>query len=288
MKYIDLHVHSNMSDGTLSPHDLVIHAKNAGLSAIALTDHDTVAGINEAVNTAKMLSSEGLPIELIPGVEISAAYAGRDIHILGLLIDYEDDILLHTLYKTHKERENRNLNMIKRFNDAGISMTLDELRKDEPDTVITRAHFARYLIENKYVKDNDEAFEKYLGYHTQFYVKRSYMTPEHSISLIRKSGGIPILAHPLLYGITSEQLNELIHRLKNAGLAGIETFYSANKTFDEGIVRRYANKYELIMTGGSDFHGTNKPHIKIGTGKGNLSIPYSVLDKLREYKSKIL
>lgn len=283
MNYIDLHTHSNMSDGTLPPHDLVLLAIESGLSAIALTDHDTVSGIEEAITAADYLASAGKPFELIPGTEISAAYGKGDIHILGLYIDHKNDILLQTLNKVLNEREERNLKMIKRFNDAGIPIALSDLTKDEPDTVVTRAHFARYLVENRYVKDNNEAFSRYLGSHSSFYVNRSYMTPEHAIALIKKAGGIPVLAHPLLYGLTLEQIDELTCRLKEAGLMGIEAIYSTNSNMDEGIIRRYANKYSLLVTGGSDFHGANKPHIQIGIGKGNLKIPYTLLQKLKSF-----
>lgn len=287
MKYIDLHTHSNMSDGTASPDELVKHAAKAGLHAIALTDHDTVAGIKEAETTAALLKEKGVYIRIVPGVEISAAYQSKDIHILGLLIDPENEILLRALDVASKDREERNKQMIKNFVNAGIPMTLEALYQGVPDTVITRAHFARFLIRHHYAKDNVDAFNKYLGYDSPFYVKRKYMTPEHAISLIKKANGIPVLAHPLLYKLSIEKLEELIVSLKSNGLVGIETIYSANINFDEGIVRRLANKYKLIMTGGSDYHGTNKPHIEIGIGKGNLKIPVSILEHLDVYKESL-
>ena len=121
----------------------------------------------------------------------------------------------------------------------------------------------------------------YLNSDGPYYVPREYISPENAISLIKRAGGIPVLAHPLVYHIPEAQLDALIQRLKDAGLMGLEVFYSANTGFDEGIVRRYANKYDLVMTGGSDFHGANKPQISMGTGRGNLKIPYSVLEKLK-------
>lgn len=283
MKYIDLHTHSNISDGTISPYELVLLAYSSELAAISLTDHDTVAGIDEAILAVDYLTSIGKNIELIPGIELSAAYGERDVHILGLYIDYKNEILINTLNKVICERDERNLKMIRNFNDAGIPITINYLKREQYDTVITRAHFARYLIENHYVSDNNEAFDRYLGYNSSFFVKRSYMSPEHAIAVIKKAGGIPVLAHPLNYGLTLEQIDELVSRLKNSGLAGIETIYSTNTKMDEGIVRRYANKYNLLMTGGSDFHGTNKSNIKLGIGKGNLKVPYTLLIKLKEY-----
>ncbi|MBE5962798.1 MAG: PHP domain-containing protein [Lachnospiraceae bacterium] len=282
MKYIDLHVHSTISDGTLTPTEVVHLAADQNLAAIALTDHDTVRGVKEALAAAKTLKKEGKFVRIIPGVEISAEYSGRDIHILGLFINPDSPELNAALDNALSGRDKRNEQMVENLRNAGIDITLEALTFGTPDTVITRAHFARYLINRGYAKNNDDAFKRYLGYDTPYYVPRTQMTPESAISLIRDAGGLPILAHPLLYKLTLDELDALIARLKSAGLIGIETIYSANTGFDEGIIRRYVNKYDLIMTGGSDFHGSNKPHIFLGTGKGNLKIPETILTCLEE------
>lgn len=283
MKYIDLHVHSNVSDGSLTPKELVEEAMRCNLAAFALTDHDTIAGVPEAVEAAK-----GTGIEVIPGTEISAGYKKKDIHILGLLLHPEDTQLQSTLDQARKERDARNEKMANNLAKGGLAIDIDSLKKAfPPDTVLTRAHFARYLMETGQIKSINEAFDHYLNADGPYYVPRKYVTPEDAISLIRNAGGIPVLAHPLIYHLPEQELDSLICRLKNAGLAGLEVFYSANTGFDEGIIRRYANKYDLLMTGGSDFHGSNKPHISLGSGKGNLKIPYSVLEHLKEYQATL-
>lgn len=277
MKYIDLHVHSTVSDGTLTPTQLVEEAKRANLSAFALTDHDTTAGVSEALEAAK-----GSNIEVVPGAEISAGYKEKDIHILGLYLDHKNDQLNNCLAQALEERDNRNIQMANNLNKAGLDIDIDRLKAaNPPGTVLTRAHFGRFLLEHKQVKSINEAFERYLGTDCPCYVPREYISPEDTISLIKQAGGVPILAHPLIYKLPENELDQLIKRLKNAGLEGIEVFYSANTGFDEGIVRRYANRYDLVMSGGSDFHGVNKPSIQLGTGRGNLCIPYSVLENIR-------
>lgn len=277
MKYIDLHVHSTVSDGTFTPTELVAEAKRCNLSAFALTDHDTIRGFEEAKK-----ASEGSGIEVIPGVEISAAYKKKDIHILGLLIDPNYEPLKHSLDAALLERDQRNAKMAQNLAAGGLDIDIERLTAAfSPGTVLTRAHFAKFLLETKQIKSMNEAFEHYLNADGPYYVPREYISPENAIKLIKQAGGIPVLAHPLVYHLPEEELDALIARLKDAGLEGLEVFYSSNTGFDEGIVRRYANKYHLIMTGGSDFHGANKPHISMGSGKGNLKIPYSVLENLK-------
>lgn len=282
MKYIDLHVHSNVSDGTLTPSELVDEAIKNNLSAFALTDHDTTKGVSEALEAAKKATLKGTPIEVVPGVEISAAYKNKDIHILGLFLDIEYEPLQIALDQAIQNRDLRNQKMAQNLKNGGLDIDYETLCSHfPPGTVLTRAHFAKYLYETGQVRSMNSAFDIYLNSDGPYYVPREYISPENAISLIKRAGGIPVLAHPLVYHIPEAQLDALIQRLKDAGLMGLEVFYSANTGFDEGIVRRYANKYDLVMTGGSDFHGANKPQISLGTGRGNLKIPYSVLEKLK-------
>ena len=178
--------------------------------------------------------------------------------------------------------------MIQNLRQDGIDISLSDLTFGEPDTVITRAHFARFLINHHIVKNNTEAFERYLGYDTKYYVPRSYMTPSEAIRIIKAAKGIPVLAHPLLYQLDLNGVEELVGYMKTLGIAGIETIYSTNTNWDEGIIRRFANHYGLLMTGGSDFHGSNKPMIELGVGKGNLKIPDTLLEQLLEYKKNYM
>lgn len=277
MKYIDLHVHSTCSDGTYTPAELVEHALKMDLAAIALTDHDTADGIPEAAAAA-----ENAGIELVPGIEFSTDYHGRDIHILGLSIHPEQEDFLRHLKAFRDSRDARNEEMTLRLqNLEGIPIHMDALKAVYGDAVLTRAHFGRWLFENGYVRSIKEAFERYIGDDCPCFVPRKRTDPRHAIQLILNAGGIPILAHPLLYHLPEPQLESLILELKEAGLQGIEAIYSSNTGMDESNMRRLARKMDLKISGGSDFHGKNKPLIEMGSGKGNLRIPYSVLTKLR-------
>lgn len=280
---IDLHVHSNHSDGTLSPEELVSLAKETGLSAFALTDHDTVSGIEKAKSAAS-----GSTVTVISGTEISAAYHKKDIHILGLFIDETTPSLLSALEEAVKARDIRNELMAERFRALGISLTLEDLRLANPDTVITRAHFAKYLIEHHHVKNSEEAFRRYLNHDAPCFVPREYMKPERAISLILEAGGIPVLAHPLLYKLPATELESLLRRLTDSGLKGLEVYYSSNTGFDEQISYSLANRFGLFMTGGSDFHGANKPNLYLGTGRNhNLNIPDALLNPLYDFLSTV-
>lgn len=282
MKYIDLHVHSNASDGTLTPAEVVSLAASLSLSAIALTDHDTVAGVAEAQAAALVMSDASNPLRIIPGAEISAAYNGRDIHILGLFLDTKNNALIKTLNEAVAKREERNEKMAANLRGAGIDITVDNLKAAEGEAVLTRAHFAKYMTEHGFTKSNKDAFDRFLNDSSPYYVPRDYLSPEATIDLIHEAGGLAVLAHPLLYKYNLEQLDVLIALLAGFGLDGIEAIYSLNTGFDEGIIRRYANRYNLAITGGSDFHGMNKPDISLGSGKGNLQIPESLLESLEK------
>ena len=231
------------------------------------------------------LYNQGKEIRLIPGVEITIGYKGRDIHILGLFLDPRNINLLKELEITREERNLRNEKMITNLANAGIDISAEALRKEEGDAVLTRAHFAKYLTSHGYTKNKKEAFLKYLGSDTPYYVKREYLAPEKGIQLIHEAGGLAILAHPLLYKYSLNEIASLVQYLKQLGLDGIEAIYSMNTGDDESNMLRIANKYNLAISGGSDFHGENKPDIKLGTGLGNLKVPYKVLENLEKIQN---
>lgn len=283
MKYIDLHVHSNVSDGTYTPAEVVKRAVKNHLSAFALTDHDTVGGTDEALFQAEKFRNEGIEIRVVPGVEISVSYRGSDVHILGLLIDHKNPELVKSLEDAVAKRELRNEKMAEKLSGAGIDISLEKLKEADPGSVITRAHFAKYLAANGYVKSVSDAFKKYLNPDRPYFVPREYMKPEKAIGLIKAAGGVPVLAHPLLYHYPLSEVDIMAKLFKEYGLAGIEAIYHANTGFDESHVKKIARKYGLLITGGSDFHGLNKPNIDIGVGQGNLKIPYELLEKLDEF-----
>jgi len=288
MKQIDLHVHSNASDGTLSPSELVHYAIEKELAAIALTDHDTVLGIKEAMETATTFRNKGIDFSLIPGVEISAGFRKRDIHILGLFVDYTNAYLLAQLDWAVKNREARNEKMAENLRKAGLSITVEELRQEDPKAILTRAHFAKLLYKKGYVKNVKDAFTKFLDENGPYYVNRDYISPEGAIALIKEAGGIPILAHPLLYHLNEREIDALVGNLTEAGLAGIEAIYANNVSNDEAFARSLARKYNLLISGGSDFHGSIKPDIDLGSGRGNLKVPAELLDAMQEYRIKNL
>lgn len=289
MKTIDLHTHSTYSDGSCSVEELFSLAVNAGLSAFALTDHDTVDGYFPLFETASKYNetvSADKKMEVLPGVEISAGYKKGDIHILGLLINPNDEEFLSLLKTAERERDARNKKMIENLKKAGLPITYEEIVEASPDSIITRAHFGKFLYEKGFVSTYQEAFEKYLGDNTPYYVARKFTTPKDAIEGILKAGGIPVLAHPILYKFPKEELETLVRELVSYGLRGIETIYSTYSENDEAYIRAVAKRFNLLITGGSDFHGAPKPLIKIGVGKGNLRIPYEILEKLREEQKR--
>lgn len=303
---IDLHVHSTRSDGTCTPKELVDMAVSMNLRAFALTDHDSVDGISEAVAYADSLRLHNTDVpEIIPGIEFStdvtfdstghlsdacfsmdnsdttSASHHSDVHIVGLYIDYANPDFTKYLDDFVKSRDIRNEKMCRKMSADGLHISMSEMYEAFPDSVITRAHFANMLIKKGYVKSKDEAFVRYVGDHSPYYIPRERITPRRAIELILKAGGVPVLAHPMLYKMGHNTLEALVAGLKQYGLMGIEALYSTYSPSDERYVRELANKYHLLLSGGSDFHGANKPDISLGTGRGRLYIGDDILDKIK-------
>lgn len=273
MDYIDLHVHTTASDGTFTPPQLAEYAEQKGLYAVAITDHDTVAGIGSAVESAKSLK-----LKVIPGIELSADYSGREIHLLGYFIDYLNKDFLKALEPLKNSRDNRNILMLKKLEEIGVGISIENLNDRFKNSVITRAHIATYMIEKGVVKDKKEAFEKYIGKGGVCYVDRKRIPAGDAIKLVKMAGGLPVLAHPLLYHMDNKVLLKTIEDLKNQGLMGIEAIYSSHSKKEEWDLRAIAKRFHLYITGGSDFHGDIKPDIDLGTGHGNLKIPREILE----------
>lgn len=282
MNIVDLHVHSTKSDGSYTPSELVDYALEKGLTAFALTDHDTTAGIDEAMKAA-----EGRPIEVIPGIEFSSEYEGKDIHIVGLYIDHKSDFFKRRLTNFVNGRIIRNKEMCRRLTKHGIPVTYEELEAEFPGSVITRAHYARYLLNHGYTKSLKEAFDRYIGDHAPCFVPRKKITPMRAVEIILKAGGIPILAHPILYRMSDARLDKLVATLKNMGLIGIEAIYSTYSPSEERQIRALAAKYDLCISGGSDFHGKAKPGLDLATGRGKLFIPEEILTTLKKKHADI-
>ena len=275
MRAIDLHTHSTYSDGTFSVKELIDRAHEKELAAIALTDHDTVDGIDEAIEYA----AEKYPdLEVIPGIEFSTENEGKEVHVVGLYIDYHDKEFIDGLSAFIDSRTGRNIKMCKKLSEeAGIPISYEVLTEEYPGTVITRAHFAKFMVENGYVNSRNEVFDRYIGDHAPYYVEREKISPEDAINSILKAKGVPILAHPILYRLSDERLEALVSKLKDAGLVGIEAIYSTYELRDERQIKELAKKYDLLVSGGSDFHGANKPDIDLGTGCGKLFVPEDLL-----------
>lgn len=273
MQYIDLHVHSSASDGSFTPEEVVALANAAKLRYFALTDHDTVDGVARALEAAAAYEN----LDVIPGIELSCYYKEREIHIVGLYVDYQNTEFLDELQKLKNARENRNKKMVQNFVTAGIPLTMEELKHNTPDSVITRAHFARILIEKGICKNKKEAFDKYLGIGCPFYLAKPKITPEHVLNLIHLAGGVSILAHPYSYKFSKTEVEILLDELIPLGLSGMECYYSTYGQGQTQELRSMALSRNLLVSGGSDFHGVIKPDISIGTGHGNLRIPEKLL-----------
>ena len=282
MRAIDLHTHTCKSDGSYTPTELVDYAIEKNLAAVAITDHDRIEGLDEAVAHAAALRERGLPsVEMIPGIEFSTKYEKQDVHIVGLYISYEREAFQSALGSFVDSRVSRNRKMCENLQGAGIDITYEKLLAMYPDAVITRAHYASYLLEHGYVKSRQDAFARYLGDHTKYFVPREKVTPSQAVDLILKADGVPILAHPPLYHMGNDRLDTLVSSLKADGLMGIEVFYSTYSNQDVRDMQRLAAKYNLLVSGGSDFHGANKPGLDLGCGYGKLYIPEETLLKIK-------
>lgn len=281
-KYIDLHVHSTVSDGTYKPCELVKYAAEKKLEAIALTDHDCISGITEAKECAKQYN-----IEVISGIEFSTRYRNAEIHLLGLYIDENNENFVKGLDEIVNARDTRNKKMIEKLNACGCSITMKDVMDTADSDIYTRAHFAKALFNKGYVASLREAFDKYIGNDCPGYVSREKVTPKLAIELIRSCNGIPILAHPTLYNMDLRQLDSLIGELVKDGLLGIEGRYPLYTKSEVKYIKDFADKYNLVISGGSDFHGTNKSDIDLGVGRGNLKIPYSLLENIKVRRNEL-
>lgn len=283
--YIDLHIHSTASDGTLTPTEIVQTALKSTKSekdpiVIALTDHDTVAGVSEFLKEAKKNKER---VTAIPGVEISTNYHGVEIHILGYNVDPENKELLEQLKICRESRDGRNEKIIARLQAEGFQITMEDIKPEDPNETIARPHIAKQLMKKKYVFSVKEAFDKYLAEGRSCYVERIMPTPQEAIALIRNSGGIPVLAHLMYYKkLNAAEKEVLVSELKEAGLEGIEAYYNTYTPVEEEYVSSLAKQNALLLTGGTDFHGQNKPHISLFTGQGNMEVPEAILPEFME------
>lgn len=273
---VDLHTHSTASDGTDSPAALVDRARELGLAAIALTDHDTLAGLAEAEQAGR---ERGLGV--IRGCEISTRSEAGEHHILGLWIPAKADALDSWLDALRRRRNERNAEMVARLRALGFDITLEEVRARASGSV-GRPHMAAVLAAKGYARDVASAFRDYLGADGRAYVPKRAPAPEEAVRLLAGMGATAVLAHPFLNGATPASVEALTRRLADCGLTAIEAWHSGHSEADTRHCVELAKRLDLGLTGGSDYHGANKPGIRLGTGYGGLRVPVAVLEALQQ------
>ena len=284
---IDLHIHSNASDGSYSPAEIVQMSHKLGLKAIAITDHDTIDG-------SRLANEAGIPssMNFVTGVEISTGVpsfcqASSSIHMLGYFIKLDDEGLNKTLDELQKARMARTPQILQKLNNAGIDICEDDIKALVGDSLPGRPHIAEILLKKKAVHTFQEAFDKYLGKGKAAYVEKYRLEPETAIQVILNAGGIPVLAHPYLLKLkTNEELDALVVHLKDMGLMGIEVIYPEHNLKNMKFYSSLAEKYDLLITGGTDFHGDYKPGIQLGIGNGEFQVSYSIYEKMFEAYQK--
>ncbi|NLN56273.1 MAG: PHP domain-containing protein [Clostridiales bacterium] len=262
----------------MTPSRLVSHAKDSGLSAIALTDHDSISGVAEAVEEGKKTG-----VEVIPAVELSAI-SDTETHILGYFIDINNRELQKALEYAKQVRYEREVETCRKLNELGFDITMEEVEAEAETDILCRAHFAKVMVKKGYAPSVKEAFEQYLNVGKSAYSKKQALTDIQAVELINNAGGIAFLAHLHLTKKPLPELKEFLIKLKNAGLAGVEGYYTDYTPQMERDYQSLAEESGLILSGGTDFHGAFKPHIAIGRGYGNLEIPYVILEKMKEYR----
>jgi 3',5'-nucleoside bisphosphate phosphatase len=273
---IDLHTHSNFSDGTMTPTELVALARHKKISALALTDHDTMAGVDEAVQ-----AGVDLGVEIIPGLEISVLYVKVEYHILGYWADPHNSLLAAALARLQGARAERNTRILEKLSGLGIAVTGEELQVVSEQGQTGRPHIARILVERGVVKTMNEAFEQFLKKGGAAYVSRFTFDAAEAVSLIHQSGGLAVLAHPAQNDPELIRLPAVLADLVPAGLDGIELYYPTHSNKVKKKLRTLADQYDLILTGGSDYHGTVRPGTSLAGG-GNVFVPPELLEKMKD------
>lgn len=279
-RYIDLHTHSNASDGSCTPAELFKLASENGLAAVALTDHDTVSGIPEFLETSRESSS----CEAIPGVEISVDLVGNEVHIVGLFIDHECQSLLKLLTEIRGNRDSRNSVIIGKLQNMGYDITLKEVNDVAGGESVGRPHFAKILIGKGYFSEPQEVFDRCLKRGAAAYCPRKLPSPEEAIREIHNAGGLAFWAHAV-YRLKNERyfVRRTIKKLIACGLDGVETYYSTFSPAQQKMMIEFASEFNLLKSGGSDFHGSNQPTISLGTGTdGTLRVPAEILIDIKE------
>ncbi len=276
---VDLHIHSTASDGTLTPAEIVARAQQQNLNAIALTDHDTVGGIDEFLAAASSTN-----LTAIPGVEISSLFSGREIHILGFFIDHHSPELLAFLDRIRDGRNARNDEMLRRLRSLGYDISLEEVKARCGGDSIGRPHLAAILIEKGYFKDSKQAFERCLKRGAPGFCPRKLPHPEEALRQIHGAGGIAVWAHPVYRNkFARSHVRGIIRKIKPFGLDGVEAYYPGYTPAQHQMLLELAEMFDLQVSGGTDFHGDNIPGLELGTGYGDFAVPEECFVRLKRY-----
>lgn len=279
--YIDLHTHSTASDGSDSPENLVRAAKKGNIATIALTDHDTVAGVEEAMETGKEIG-----VEVIAGCELGVKTDFGEIHLLGLWLDPKALKLQAIMGELRDFRANRNKIIVEKLRSLGMEITYEEVLEAAGDGSVGRPHIAQVLVNKKYFKSVKKVFENMLCDGGKAYVPKKVLDPIEGVKLLKEEGATVSWAHMCIHRQSTEYLNDMIATLKPHGLDALEAYHSEHGAASTRLVVELAAIHGLALTGGSDYHGAVKPNITLGRGKGGLYVPHSVLDNLKELRRK--
>lgn len=282
MSRVDFHLHTTHSDGSCTPTEVVEMAHQAGVTALAITDHDITTGIVEAITAGQQYG-----IDVIPGIEISSIINDSELHILGYFLDWQDPELQARCHTLRDSRHRRNPKIIERLQASGIDITYNEVQVLAGTESVGRPHIARVLMDKGVVTSAKEAFDRFLANGKPAYVPRELPSPAEAIQWIKAAKGLAVLAHPTWVKTTDRPLIDLVRQLKADGLDGVEVYYSTHAARQTREYLSLAQQLGLLITGGSDFHGVTKPDIEVGTGKGTLHIPSSLLPKMKQAAGRL-
>lgn len=272
---IDLHCHTLHSDGTDNPERLALLGDEARLTALCLTDHDTLAGIPDF-----LAMQTRVKVRLLVGTELSCRFLGRSLHVLGLLVNPRDDRFQQRLEELRSRREDRNLRMVTRLAELGCPVSYEEVRAQSDTPLLSRVHFAKALAAKGFVRRAPEAFVRLIGDDCPGFVPREELSPAEAAQWIREAGGVPVVAHPGRFAGSGFRWDEAMADLQREGLEGLEAYYGEYRAAEQHYFLALAKRLDMVATGGSDYHGAHKPGLWLGTGRGGLKVPDDLLEQL--------
>ncbi|MDR0498480.1 MAG: PHP domain-containing protein [Holophagales bacterium] len=272
---IDLHCHSICSDGSDKPATIAEIADQLGIKAVALTDHDTLAGLDDFLDQQSRVSTR-----LIPGIELSCNFSGSDLHVLGLFIDHHDTLFQERVRSLSLRRDKRNVQIFQKLNDLKIKIRPEDFFEDEQLGLLTRAHIADMLVETGHAATRVEVFQKYLGEGAQAYIPFEFLSPDDAFTWIREARGLPFIAHPGRFARGQFVWDSAMADLRDRGARGVEVYYSDHSETETAYFLALCKALDMLPSGGSDYHGRHKPGCKLGTGWGNLNVPDWILNGL--------